>query len=108
MGNQEAIEKVIQRIEKLDIKEKEYSDEASSILKTAPMGQAPDVYGRTLDKGIKIQEEKAKLWNDIRSKIIPTINKTLWQAAIEKQLDVVRYGEETHLKISAEDIRQLF
>ena len=102
------IEKIIQRIEKLDIKEKKYSNDADGIQSVSAGFQLPDVFYTTLNKGIKIQEEKAKLWNGIRSKIILTTNKTLWQAAIDKKLDVVRYGEETHLKISAEDIRQLF
>jgi hypothetical protein len=102
------VNQIIQKIEKLDIKEKEYSKQADNIQSVSAAFQLPDIFYTTLNKGIKIQVKKAKFWNDIRSKIILTTNKTLWQTAIDKKLDVVRYGEETHLKISAENIRQLF
>ena len=102
-----SIERGIQRIEKLDIKEKEFSKNADMILSSSGVGQAPPIYYQTLDKAIKIAEKKAEIWNEIRSLIVSGF-KTLWQIALaSKTIVVVTHGQEEMLKCYGKDIRNL-
>lgn len=107
------LEMGIRRIEKLDIKEQLYTDEAKAIQSTAPYGQLPYVHEVAMNKALKIQAKKAEIWNEIRHCVISdTSGKkfdtgyTLWQLALLK-LDVSTFGEEKHLRFSGKDIRQL-
>ena len=101
------LERGIQRIEKLDIKEREFSKNADMILSSSGVGQAPPIYYQTLDKVIKIAEKKAEIWNEIRSLIVSGF-KTLWQIALaSKTIVVVTYGQEKMLKCYGKDIRNL-
>lgn len=92
----------LKRIEKLDVKQKEYSDEADAILKTSGVGQAPPPFYKALDKAVEIMKKKAKIWNEIRHYLI--CGKTLWQLAIKNNLSVHFYGEEEMLDFTARDI----
>ena len=104
---QKEIEKGLAKIERLDIKQRELQGEADAILQSSGVGQAPPVYHATLDKAIKITEQKAIIWNGIRNNIIKPTNKTLWQIAIANKLTTVWYGEEKHLDFYAEDIKRV-
>ena len=78
--------KAIERIRKLDLKQRELQQMA---------------------KAMKITDEKAKIWNTIRSFGIPGTGKTLWQAALAAGLPVLNSGREIHLDFFAEDIDKL-
>lgn len=101
------VQRGIARIRTLDKKERALQRQADDILSTSPVGQAPPVYHRTLDKAIAITKEKAKVWNKIRNYAIPGTGQTLWQAAIVNRLPTVNYGDEKHLDFYADDIDKL-
>lgn len=101
--------KSINKIKKLDIKQRELELYAKSIFETMPFGQSPPIYEKTLDKAIEIQVRKAKIWNDeIRNRFVPRTNKTFWQLAIQQgKLIVNFYGREEALQFYGEDIEKL-
>lgn len=98
--------KGIERIRKLDVKQRELEKSADQILGTSGVGQAPPVYHRELEKIIEIQKKKAEIWNAIRGSIVEPSGKTLWQLAVEKY-PVTRFGKEEALGIYAKDIDKL-
>lgn len=100
------IEKGIQKIELLDIKQRKFEREADMILSTAAFCQAPPVYHSTLDKVIEITKRKAKIWNSIRNYIVPKTGKTLWQMAVKSILPIAMFGKEEHLDFYGIDIRR--
>ena len=107
MIHKKGLDRILARIAIRDRKERDFFDTADMIQQTQAQGQPPPIWGRTLDKGLEMQAEKAKLWNQIRGLIIPGQHKTLWQEAIARNLDVGRWGKEEHLKITANQIREL-
>ena len=102
------IQRAIERIRKLDEKEGQLNWLANAILQSSAMNQAPPIYGRTLDKILKIQDRKAVIWHkNLRTKFVPGTRRTIWQSAVAANLDVRRFGKENGLRICADDIEQL-
>ena len=108
--------KYLKKWEKLDAKQKKISIEADGIFQTSAVGQAPPCYHRTLDKILKIEQEKAVIWNEIRGFIVPeTKFKSLWEMALQwdkdhnlAYYDVHHFGEENHVSFTVQDIEKLY
>lgn len=97
--------KSVSKMEKLEVKEKEFMKQYDLILSVSPYGQIPYVGSRAIDKGLEINKKRAKIWNEIRSCIIGT--KTLWQIAIELKMMVEYSGNENILHLTGKDIQQI-
>lgn len=105
MGN--SAEKAIRKIETLDRKIKPLEFEASAILQSSGVGQAPPIYHRTLDKIIMLKEKQAQIWNnELRGMLIDS-KETFWQRALRFRLPVVWFGYEGMLNFSGKEIRAL-
>ncbi|MFH2095914.1 MAG: hypothetical protein ABIJ16_09435 [Bacteroidota bacterium] len=99
------IERAILKIEAIDKKINPLEQQANGILSSSGVGQAPPVFHSTLDKIIVLKEKQAKIWNELRHHVFS--GRTFWQRAIESDLPVVRFGQETMLNFSGADIRTL-
>lgn len=99
------VQKGIERIQRLDVKQRKLEWEAEQIAKTAPVNQAPPIYHRTLDKVMELQKQKAVIWNKIRDIIVTPDGKTLWQIMSAKY-PMAMWGKEEHLNIYAENIEE--
>lgn len=108
--------KYLKKWAKLDDEQEQLSQDVDAIYRTSAVGQAPMIYHEKLEKLLKVQKEKAMIWNDIRGFIIPDSNcTTLWQAALksdkEQKLayyDVHYFGKEEHIGFTIEDIEKLY
>lgn len=103
---QSEAQKVIAKIIKLQLKKDELSKKSSMIQSTAAFGQLPPVFFETTNKEARISQEQAELWNEIRG--YETKNgDTLWQLAEAKNFQVKKWGNETGLYMSVEDLQLL-
>lgn len=101
---------------KLDDTQEQLSQDVDAIYRTSAVGQAPLIYHEKLEKLLKVQNEKAVIWNEIRSFIIPDSNdNTLWQAALKADekmklayYDVHYFGKEEHIGFTVNDIEKLY
>ena len=101
-------EKLLKRLEKLDLKQIEISNTIDAIYKTSPVGQAPPCFHRAVDKLCVVAKKKAPIWNYIRHYIIPGTHKTIWQGALEsRNIAVGHWGKEEGTCITANEIRIL-
>lgn len=108
VGVPKEIEKGIQKIEKLDTKRREFNAKYDAILETSGVGQTPPIAGETLDKAIKVSEQQAEIWNDLRNYIVDKkTGKTLWQIATDSEaLITTKTGKEERLDFYGADIRK--
>ena len=65
MGNIKS--KYLKKRAKLDNEQEQLSQEVDAIYRTSAVGQAPLIYHKTLEKLLKVQKEKATIWNEIRN-----------------------------------------
>lgn len=108
--------KYLKKWGKLDAKQKELSFQLDAIYKTSAVGQAPPCFHTTADKLLKVEQDKALIWNEIRGFIIPGTNYvTLWQMAIkhdkvnnEVYYNVNLWGKEEHVGFTVQDIEKLY
>lgn len=108
--------KYLKKWGRLDVKQKQISQDLDCIYKTSAMGQAPPIYHKTVDKLLKIEQEKAVIWNEIRGFIVPDTNyQTLWQLALQYDkdhkfayYDVHHWGTEGHVGFTVADIEKLY
>ncbi len=106
-GVPKKVQQGIERIRKLDVKQKEIESSLEEFRKIAAGNQESPAFLREIDKGIDLRAKKAEIWNKIRGVIVTPDGKTLWQVALSKNLQVERGGEETQLKFFAEDIDEI-
>ena len=99
------LEQGLQRLAKLDVQQRKWSQEATAIYSVSATGQHPPCFDRAIDKAIEVGKKKAQIWNMIRHKIITNF-KTLWQAVLEYGLVVRTCGEEECLSIYVPDIKK--
>jgi len=85
---------LIRKIYTRDKKIEELNKKADLIRDTSACGQAPPVYHQTIEKAMRLVQENANLWNDLRGYVVKGSGKTLWQWAILCKFPVAHHGDE--------------
>lgn len=100
---------IIKKMESIEVKEKELLTTYNDIISTAPYCQHPPIARETLDNAIKLNKQRATLWNEIRGFVVNSNYETLWQLAIKtKGMATKRWGKETLLDFSTNQIKELW
>jgi len=100
--------KALQHIDCLDHKLREIREEMEGMRRGNAALQPKPAFSAMVDKGVEIQKQKAKIWNEkLRNQVVPGTTKSFWNLAVENNLGVRVAGPETLLELSAISILKL-